>query len=136
MRAWVEGSAGLERVVEVGLRVAPTIACAAAAAGVISQVLDSAHEAPVRIVGLGAEGNRVIVTLAITVGTTDEISAGAPAARLAVGMVARLVDCLGAYDPAFTALPDPESFDAMIGSRVDEAPESLSRAMSVLAGQA
>jgi hypothetical protein len=103
---------------------------------VISQVLAASHEAPVRIVGVGAEGNRVIVTLAITVGTTADISSGAPAARAAVGMVARLVESLGAYDPAFAALPDPDSVDAMIGTRVDEAPQTLARAMCVLAGQA
>lgn len=136
MREWVDGTAGLQRVVEVGLRVAPTVACAQAAASVISQVLADSHEAPVRIVGVGAQDNRIVVTLAITVGTTADISAGAPAARMAVGMVARLVESLGAYDPAFTALPDPESVDAMIGSRVDEAPDTLARAMCVLAGQA
>lgn len=136
MREWVDGTSGLERVVEVGLRVAPTVACAEAAATVISQLLECATEAPVRIVGVGSEGNRVVVTFAITVGTTADITAGAPAARMAVGMVARLVESLEAYDPAFTALPDPESVDAMIGSRVDEEPESLARAMCVLAGQA
>ncbi|MGI9136432.1 MAG: hypothetical protein ACR2JS_05130 [Candidatus Nanopelagicales bacterium] len=136
MRDWMDGTAGLQRVVEVGLRVAPTVACASAAAAVISQVLEGSHEAPIRIVGVGAEGNRIVVTLAITVGTTTDISAGAPAARMAVGMVARLVESLGSYDPAFTALPDPGSVDAMLGSRVDEAPESLARAMCVLAGQA
>ena len=135
MREWVDGTAGLQRVVEVGLRVAPTVACAPAAALAIGDVLDSAHEAPVRIVGVGTEGNRIVVTLAITVGTTTDITAGAPAARGAVGMVARLIECLSAYDPAFTALPDPDSVDAMIGSRVDEHPETLARAMCVLAGQ-
>lgn len=136
MREWVEGTAGLQRVVEVGLRVAPTVACAPAAAAAMCELLESPLDAPVRIVGVGTEGNRIVVTLAITVGTTTDITAGAPAARLAVGMVARLVESLAAYDPAFTALPDPDSVDAMIGSRVDEEPNTLARAMCVLAGQA
>ncbi len=136
MREWVEGTAGLQRVVEVGLRVAPTVACAPAAAAAMCELLESRLDAPVRIVGVGTEGNRIVVTLAITVGTTTDITAGAPAARLAVGMVARLVESLAAYDPAFTALPDPDSVDAMIGSRVDEEPNTLARAMCVLAGQA
>lgn len=136
MREWVEGTAGLQRVVEVGLRVAPTAACAPSAAAAIAQILDSSHDAPVRIVGIGAEGNRIVVTLAVTVGTTSDITAGAPAARLAVGMVARFIESLSAYDPAFTALPDPDSVDAMIGSRVDAEPETLARAMCVLAGRA
>jgi len=136
MRTWIEGTAGLQRVVEVGLRVAPTAACAPAAAAEIAQLVDAGGEAPVRIVGVGTEGNRVIVTLAVTVGTTTEVTSGAPAARLAVAMVARIIESLSAYDPAFTALPDPDSIDAQIGSRVDEAPETLERAMCVLAGQA
>lgn len=136
MRTWIEGTAGLQRVVEVGLRVAPTAACAPAAAEVIAQVIETSHEAPVRIVGVGAEGNRIVVTLAVTVGTTSDVAAGAPSARVAVGMVARLIECLAAYDPAFTGLPDPESVDAVIGARVDAQPETLARAMCVLAGQA
>lgn len=136
MREWVEGTVGLQRVVEIGLRVAPTAACAPAAAEAIAQLISSSREAPVRIVGVGTEGNRIVVTLAVTVGTTADVAAGAPAARLAVGMVARLIECLAAYDPAFTALPDPDSVDAVIGARVDERPETLSRAMCVLAGQA
>jgi hypothetical protein len=136
MRESKEGTAGLQKVVEVGLRVAPTAACAPAAAAAISQILDSRLDAPVRIVGIGTEGNRVVVTLAITVGTTTDITAGAASARMAVVMVADLIESLVQYDPAFTALPDPDSVDAMIGARVDEEPETLARAMCVLAGQA
>ncbi len=136
MREWVEGTAGLQRVVEVGLRVAPTRACVPAAAAAIAGVIALSHEAPVRIVGVGSEANRVVVTLAVTVGTTSDITAGAPAARLAVGMVARLIDELSAYDPAFTSLPDPDSVDARIGTRVEQEPDTLARAMCVLAGHA
>ena len=136
MREWVEGTAGLQRVVEVGLRVAPTLACVPMAAATISEVIASSNEAPVRIVGVGNEGNRIVVTLAVTVGTTSDVTSGAPVARLAVGMVARLIEELSAYDPAFTALPDPDSVDAMIGSRVEQEPQTLARAMCVLAGHA
>ncbi len=136
MTEWVESTTGLERVVEVGLRVAPTVASVATAAVDIAQVIGSTPEAPVRIVGIGVEGNRVVVTLAITIGTTSDITSGAATARMAVGLVARLVECLAHYDPAFTALPDPDSVDALIGSRVDEQPGTLARAMCVLAGQA
>jgi hypothetical protein len=69
-------------------------------------------------------------------GTTTEITTGAPSARRAVGMVARLIESLSAYDPSFTALPNPGSVEALIGSRVDEEPQSLERAMCVLAGKA
>ena len=135
MRDWREDTAGLQRVVEIGLRVAPTASSAPAAAAAIRYIITSSSDAPVRIVGVGSEGNRVVVTLAITVGTTAEIAAGAPAARSAVGMVARLIEGLGTYDPAFTALPNPDSADAIIGMNVDERPETLTRAMCVLGGQ-
>jgi hypothetical protein len=136
MREWVDGTSGLQRVVEIGLRLAPTTACASTAAAVIARELDSSLEAPVRIVGVGTGGNRIIVTLAITVGTTTEVTTGAPAARRAVGQVARLIESLSAYDPSFTALPNPDSVEARIGTRVEEEPKNLERAMCILAGQA
>ena len=135
MSAWMDGTAGLQRVVEIGLRVAPTAACASSAASVIVQELESSLEAPVRIVSVGAEGNRIVVTLAITMGSTTEITTGAPEARRAVGMVARLIETLSAYDPSFTTLPNPDSVEALIGSKVEQKHEILERAMCVLAGQ-
>ena len=135
MSGWVDGTAGLERVVEIGLRIAPTAACASRAATAIAQELESSHEAPVRIVSVGAEGNRIVVTFAITMGSTTDITTGAPAARRAVNMVARLIESLSAYDPSFTTLPNPDSVEALIGSKVEQKHEILDRAMCVLAGQ-
>jgi len=135
MRHWREDTAGLQRVVDIGLRVAPAAASAQDAAAVIAQTIAASAEAPVRIVGVGSEGSRVVVTLAITVGTTADIAAGAPAARSAVRMLARLIEGLGAYDPAFTALPEHGSVDALIGRRVDERHETLARTMCLLAGE-
>jgi diacylglycerol kinase family enzyme len=102
---------------------------------VIVQELESFLEAPVRIVSVGAEGNRIVVTFAITLGSTTDITTGAPAARRAVDMVARLIESLSAYDPSFTTLPNPDSVEALIGSKVEEKHEILERAMCVLAGQ-
>ena len=136
MDSWMDSTAGLERIVEIGLRVAPTAACASSAASVIVQELESCLEAPVRFVSVGAEGNRIVVTFAVTMGSTTDITTGAPAARRAVGMVARLIESLSAYDPSFTTLPNPDSVEALIGSRVEEKHEILERAMCVLAGQA
>jgi GTP cyclohydrolase FolE2 len=136
MSAWVDGTVGLQRVVEIGLRVAPTAACASSAASVIVQELESSLEAPVRIVSVGAEGNRIVVTLAITMGSTADVTTGAPAARRAVNMVARLIESLSDYDPSFTTLPNPDSVEALIGSKVEQKHEILDRAMCVLAGQA
>ena len=135
MSAWVDGTAGLQRVVEIGLRVAPTAACAPSAASVIVQELEASLEAPVRIVSVGAEGNRIVVTLAITMGSTADVTTGAPAARRAVNMVARLIESLSDYDPSFTTLPNPDSVEALIGSKVEQKHEILDRAMCVLAGQ-
>jgi len=135
MSAWVDGTVGLQRVVEIGLRVAPTAACASSAASVIVQELESSLEAPVRIVSVGAEGNRIVVTLAITMGSTADVTTGAPAARRAVNMVARLIESLSDYDPSFTTLPNPDSVEALIGSKVEQKHEILDRAMCVLAGQ-
>lgn len=135
MKEWLAGTAGLERVVEVGIRLAPTASGSATAAEAISRVLGQNPEAPVRIVGLGAEGGRVIVTLAVTLGTPSQITAGAPSACGAVAILDRLVTELAAYDPAFTALPDPDSLDARIALGVQSDPATFDRAVGVLSGQ-
>jgi len=135
MKEWLAGTAGFERVVEVGIRLAPTAGSSSQAAEAISRVLETGAGAPVRIVGLGAEDGRVIVTLAVTLGTPAQITSADPAARSAIALLERLVSELAAFDPAFTALPDPDSIDARIAHGVQSDPGTFDRAVGVLSGQ-
>ena len=109
---------GLLPLVEVGLRLAPTAAAAQTAATEISRCLEQAPSAAVRIAAVGREGSRVIVTLAITLGTADEVKSSAAPARAALELLAQLVERLHAFDPAFTSLPHRSSIDARIAAEI------------------
>ena len=91
---------------------APTRTSAVAAAKSIAAYLDDDPRVAVRLAGLGASDSRILITLAVTLGTVDEIKVADPRSRTAVVFLQRLVDELAAYDPSFTTLPAPSSFEA------------------------
>jgi hypothetical protein len=101
----VEDYAGLRRQFDVGLRFAPTRACAALAAKSIAAVLDQHPLVAVRLVDLSPEGSRVHVTLAVCLGTIDSVKGAAPESRQALALLQILIDAFAAYDPAFVQLP-------------------------------
>jgi hypothetical protein len=126
---------GLDQLVVLGLRIAPTLSRCAGAAAEIARVMDAGPSTPVRIAGVGQDGSRVVVTLAITLGTVSDIKAATPAARDAVTFIAGLVAELRDFDPAFIALPDHASADARIASHLRESTGmTLPVVMASLAG--
>ena len=104
--------AGLRRELEIGLVIAPTRAGAVAAAKAVAAYLDDDPRVTVRLAGLGADDSRILITLAVTLGTIDEIKVADARSRTAVLFLQRLVDDLACYDPALVTLPDPTSFEA------------------------
>lgn len=54
----------------------------------------------------------MLVTIAVTLGSIEAIKVADPSAQAAVRLIARLVDELAAYDPAFVVLPQASSFEA------------------------
>jgi hypothetical protein len=106
--------AGIQRVVEVGIAIAPTTAGAPAAAKALASFLDAAPEVAVRLAGVGSRGSRLVLTLAVTLGSVDDVKAATPAARAAVVLLQRIVDEFAAYEPAFTVIPDSESDEAVL----------------------
>jgi len=108
----IDEYAGLRRELEIGLTLAPTRASAVAAAKSIAAYLDDDPRVTVRLAGLGASDSRILITLAVTLGTVDEIKVADARSRIAVTFLQRIVDELAAYDPAFVTLPEPSSFEA------------------------
>jgi hypothetical protein len=108
----IDEYAGLRRELEIGLTLAPTRASAVAAAKSVVAYLDDDPRVTVRLAGLGASDSRILITLAVTLGTVDEIKIAAARSRIAVTFLQRMVDEFGAYDPAFATLPAPTSFEA------------------------
>lgn len=101
----VEEYAGVRRQFDVGLRFAPTRACAAAATKSVANALDEHPQVTVRLVELGSEGSRVHFTLAVCLGTIDAVKSASPESRRALALLQRLVDGFASYDPAFVRLP-------------------------------
>jgi hypothetical protein len=108
----IDDYAGMRRELEIGLTLAPTRPSAVAAAKSIAAYLDADPRVTVRLAGLGSDDSRILITLAITLGTVDEIKVADPRSRTAVLFLQRIVDELAAYDPAFATLPAPTSFEA------------------------
>ncbi len=101
----VHGFAGLRRSFDVGIRLAPSASSAAVAAKSLGALLDAHPLVPVRLVDIDGGGPRVSITLAVCLGTVDEVKAGAENSRAALTLLQRIVDDLAAYDPAFVQLP-------------------------------
>jgi hypothetical protein len=123
----IDEYAGLHRTVEIGLRLAPTMASAAAVAKAAASYIDRDDTVPVRLAGLSCEGSRMHITLAISLGSIDEVKVAAPNSRAAVILLETLVEQLSAYDPALVALPDahsPEAQRAAVATRSARAAES------------
>jgi hypothetical protein len=111
-KQYIDDFAGLRRELEIGLTLAPTHASAVAAAKAIAAYLDDDPRVAVRLAGLGVSDSRILITLAVTLGTVDEIKVADARSRTAVVFLQRIVDDLSAYDPAFVTLPAPSSFEA------------------------
>ena len=114
----VHAFAGLRRDVEIGLAIAPTGDHAIAAASSLASFLDDEPAVPVRLAGLSTRGSRVIITLAVTLGSIDEVKVSGPQARAAVLLLQRLVDQFSAYDPAFALPPEADSVEARLAAHV------------------
>ena len=129
-------SLGLERIVELGLAISSTESAATRAANDISNVLEDHPTTSVRIAAVGRSTSRVSVTLAVTLGTIEAIKLGSPEVDEAMALLKQLVDDLATYDPAFTTLPDQDSFDARIASYVEDGELTLETSMAALASHA
>lgn len=118
--------AGLRRELEVALRLAPMAASAPAAAKSVAAYLDSEPGVPVRLAGLSVDSSRVLITIAVTLGSIDDIKVAGADSRAAVALLQHIVDDLAACDPAFVAVPDPASAEARLAAHVMSHPEQLS----------
>jgi hypothetical protein len=110
--------AGMRRELEIGLCVAPTRARAVPAAKALAAYLDADPGTPVRLAGLACDDSRVLITIAVCLGSVDEIKTADPASRTAVLLIQRIVDELSAYDPAFVTLPAATSAEARLAAHV------------------
>ncbi len=122
----IDEYAGLRRELEIGVRLAPTRASAAPAAKALAAFLDEQPGVPVRLAAIATDESRVLITVAVTLGTVDDIKTAAPDARAAVRLLQRIVDDLAGYDPAFVTLPSPAAAEARLAAHVYGAGSGMS----------
>jgi len=121
----IDEYAGFRRELEIGICLAPSAASSVAAAKSLAALLDAESVVPVRLAGLGLQGGRVRLTLAVNLGAVDDIKAAGDASRAAIHLLQRIVDDLAAYEPAFTRLPDPASAEAQLADRLMDTPGAV-----------
>ena len=115
--------AGLCRELEVGLRIAPTRTAAPAVARRVAALLETTPEITVRLAELECSGTLVHITLAVCLGTIEQIKAAEPRSRAAVEFLCAACDAFAAHDPAFVTLPAQVS--ALERAFADVTPESI-----------
>lgn len=128
---------GMRRSFEIGLRIAPTMASAVVAAKGLSAVLDECRETSVRLVGLGAAGSRIHITLAVSLGNVEDVREASNRSRSSLAALQSLIDHCSAYDPSFVALPARDSVEARIADALTAMPAeswTLADAVRSLAG--
>ncbi len=113
---------GLTRHVDIGLRLAASEGAAVVLAKSLASLLAETDGVPVRLAGVGAVHDRLVLTLAIGLGTVEQVKSGDAVSLAAVALVQRIVETLAGYDPAFATLPDPASAEAERAARVLSAP--------------
>lgn len=113
--------AGLRRELEIGLRIAATRESAVAAAKSMASYLDDDPSVAVRLAGVSSDASRVTFTLAICLGTVEEIKAADATSLAALSLIQRIVDSLTAYDPSFVSLPQAASPEARLAAHLTNA---------------
>lgn len=105
-------------VIEIGLRLAPMMSAAPHAARDVLEAIDNPWP-QMRVVGLGSQGSRVVITLAVAIGTPEQVRSGDDTSREAVVYLHDMVERLGYADPALVAFPEGNSVEAVIAHHVD-----------------
>lgn len=110
--------AGIDKEVELGLRLAPSHQAANRAACSLAHLISLHPSVPVRLAGVGLVRTRVHLTIAVSLGALDQVKTGGPRACASVAFLRALVDSMAAFDPCLVAIPDPSSIEAQHAKRL------------------
>jgi len=103
---------GLDRHVDVALRLTTSPDNAAAAARAMGAILAEFPAVSARLAGLGHRHDDVELTLVVTLGSVDQVAQSSPDARDALAVLHRITTSMSAYEPSFTTIPEPDSPEA------------------------
>lgn len=103
---------GLERSIELGIRIRLPREGAARIAALIAERIRSSHSVGVRLAGIDTRGGSSEWILAISMGSITDIRTASPVSVVALAFAHSLVHEMKQYDAALVQLPDPESRSA------------------------
>ncbi|MFM1965295.1 MAG: hypothetical protein RL134_1020 [Actinomycetota bacterium] len=103
---------GFERHIDVALRLHIPRDQAVLAARALGAFIADTEGFAARVAGLDVAADRTDITLAVSLGTTEQIRSSADASVRALRSLTRLVDSMSHYAPAFVSIPAPESAEA------------------------
>ena len=110
--------AGIDKEIEIALRVAPSFQAAGRAAASLAHMIALHPGVAVRLAGVEVSRSRVHLTIAVSLGSLDEVKVAAPAPCSSVAFMRALVNSMSAFDPAFVQVPDPRSREAIQASEI------------------
>jgi hypothetical protein len=103
---------GLDRHVDVALRLTTPPDNAAAAARAMGAILAEFPAVPARLAGVGHRHGDVELTFVVTLGSVEQVAQSSPDARDALAVLHRITTSLSAYEPCFTTIPERDSIEA------------------------
>jgi hypothetical protein len=101
----IDEYAGLCRELEIGVRIAPTRASAPAVAHRLAEVLRDRPDVSMRLCSVEAAGTRVHFTVAVCLGTIDQIKTAEARSCAGVRFVDDVVRAFASHDAALVSLP-------------------------------
>ena len=123
---------GIRKVVDIGVRISvPDDRCEGINTKV-GHLVRQAAGVPVRIAGIERNGSETTWTLAVGLGTVEDVKTASGSSIDGLALVHQLVHQLAAYDAALGLLPDEDSVAArrarQLTRGVDEGVQELARA--------
>jgi len=102
-------SQGLDRSIELGIRIRLPREGAGRIGALIAERIRSSHSVGVRLAGIDVQGQDLEWILAISLGSIADIRTSSPVSVVALGFAHSLVHEMKNYDAALVQLPNPES---------------------------
>ena len=109
---------GLSELLEVAVRIAPMHAHAASVAKSLATLIGEHPAVPVRLAAISRTDSRVLITLAVGLGSPDAIRTADSCACDAVALLYGITNGLESADPALVEMPAPDSAPALNAERL------------------
>lgn len=111
---------GVAQRIDVGLRLTASTERLTSLVASLDASLAEHPVATARLVGFGLRRSDVDLTLAISLGTTQDVVAAADSAQAGVALLAHMVTALADFLPALRELPAPTSDEALVATALRE----------------